>query len=204
MLSQLVRPMVRTQLQLLANSNATRSTLVTTIAHWLGFLGVRASVQQVDAVSNQIQVSLTVGKPDACNDRDWTKILENLTLSSANDNLPMMQPDQMSDQQKSKFYRLLAYVIQVGYPNQPVPDWEEIRPQVQTLGFLEDDLAGIRAALKVPQDIDHLMRDLDPDVAAIALSKAVNLALLDRQVNPTEDKALNLLLNAMKQSNPVS
>ncbi|MEL7521198.1 MAG: hypothetical protein AAGJ80_06210, partial [Cyanobacteria bacterium J06553_1] len=87
---------------------------------------------------------------------------------------------------------------------QPVPDWEEIRPQVQTLGFLEDDLAGIRAALKVPQDIDHLMRDLDPDVAAIALSKAVNLALLDRQVNPTEDKALNLLLNAMKQSNPVS
>lgn len=204
MLSQLVRPMVRTQLQLLANSNATRSTLVTTIAHWLGFLGVRASVQQVDAISNQIQVSLTVGKPDACNDHDWTKILKNLTLSGANDNLPMMQSDQMSDQQKSKFYRLLAYVIQVGYPNQPVPAWEEIKPQVQTLGFLEDDLAGIRAALKVPQDIDHLMRDLDPDVAAIALSKAVNLALLDRQVNPTEDKALNRLLEAMKQSNPVS
>lgn len=204
MLSQLVRPMVRTQIQLLAKSNATRSTLVSTIAHWLGFLGVQASVQQVDAVSNQIQVSLTVGKPEACNDHDWKKILDSLTLTDVEDYAPMIQPDQMSDRQKSKFYRLLAYVIQVGYPNQDMPDWEEIKPQIQTLGFLEDDLLGIRSALKVPQDIELLMKDLDPDVAAIALSKAVSLALLDRQVNPTEDQALNLLLNAMKQSTPAA
>lgn len=202
MLSQLVRPMVRTQIQLLAKSNATRSTLVTTIAHWLGFLGVQAKVQQVDAVSNKIQVSLTVGKPDACNDHDWEKILENLSLSGTKDSPSMTNPDQMSAQQKSKFYRLLAYVLQVGYPDQEMPDWDDLKPQIQILGFQEDDLAGIRAALKVPQDIDRLMENLDPDVAAIALSKAVNLALLDRQVNPTEDQALSLLLNAMKQSTP--
>lgn len=204
MLSQLVRPMVRTQIHLLANSNATRSTLVTTIAHWLGFLGVQASVQQVDAVSNQIQVSLTVGKPEACNDHDWGKILQNLTLNAANDDLPIIQPDQMSDQQKSTFYRLLAYIIQAGYPNQQMPDWDEMKPQVQALGFMEDDLAGIRAALKVPQDIDRLTKNLDPDVAAIALSKAVSLALLDHRVNSTEDQALSLLLDAIKQSAPVS
>jgi len=204
MLSKLVRPMVRTQIQLLANSNATRSTLVTTIAHWLGFLGVQAKVQQVDAVSNQIQVSLTVGKPEACNDHDWEKILENLTLVGTDDHPPMIKPDQMSASQRSKFYRLLAYVIQVGYPNQQVPDWEKLKPQIQTLGFQEDDLANIRASLKVPQNIEALMTDLDPDVAAIALSKAVNLALLDRQVNPTEDQTLTLLLNAMKQTTPVS
>ena len=179
--------MVRTQIQLLANSNATRTTLITTIAHWLGFLGVQASIQKVDAVSDQIQVSLTVGKPDACHDRDWEKILENLT-SGGNDHAPMVNPAQMSDRQKSKFYRLLAYV----------------EPQIQTLGFQEDDLVGIHAALKVPQDIDSLTEDLDPDVAAIALSKAVNLALLDRQVNPTEDHALNLLLEAMKQNAPAA
>ncbi len=204
MLSQLVRPMVRTQIQLLANSNATRSTLVTTIAHWLGFLGVQAKVQQVDAVSNQIQVSLTVGKPDACNDRDWEKILESLTLTGVDDHSLPLSPDQMSAQQKSKFYRLLAYVIQVGYPNQQVPDWEMLKPQIQALGFQEDDLASIRAALKVPQDIDALVKDLDLDVAAIALSKAVNLALLDRQVNPTEDEALTSLLNVMRQTTPIS
>jgi hypothetical protein len=42
-----------------------------------------------------------------------------------------------------------------------------------------------------------LMEGLDPDVAAIALSKAVGIALLDRQVNSGEDRALGALLKAM-------
>lgn len=204
MLSQLVRPMVRTQIQLLANSNATRSTLMTTIAQWLGFLGVQANVQKVDAISNQIQVSITVGKPAACNAHDWEKILKNLTLDGAEGHPSMIQPEQMTDQQKSRFYRLLAYVIQVGYPEQKVPAWEEIKPQIQILGFSEDDLAGIQSALKVPQNIDSLMKDLDPDVAAIALSKSVSLALLDHRVNSTEDQALSLLLDAIKQGTPAA
>jgi len=59
-------------------------------------------------------------------------------------------------------------------------------------------LLGIKAALKVPQSLEILMEGLDPDVAAIALSKAVGIALLDRQVNSREDKALSALLEAMK------
>jgi hypothetical protein len=196
MLSQIVRPMVRTQIRLLANSQATRSTLVSTIAQWLGFLGVRAQVTQIDAVSNQISVSITVGKPEACDTHDWQQILQNLNQSRTEEVVPAPQV-QMTPQQQSKLQRLMAYLIQVGSVEQP--DWEKIYPQLQTLGFEESTLLGIRSALKVPQSLDHLMEGLDSDVAAIALPKAVSIALLDRQVNPSEDKALSTLLEAMKQ-----
>jgi hypothetical protein len=196
MLSQIVRPMVRTQIRLLANSHATRSTLVSTIAQWLGFLGVRAQVTQIDAVSNQISVSLTVGKPEACDTHDWQQILQNLKQSKPEEEVTSSAQTQMTPQQQSKLQRLLAYVIQVGSSDQP--DWDKLYPQLQTLGFEESMLLGIRSALKVPQSLDHLMEGLDSDVAAIALPKAVSIALLDRQVNPSEDKALATLLEAMK------
>lgn len=197
MLSQIVRPMVRTQIRLLANSHATRSTLVSTIAQWLGFLGVRAQVTQIDAVSNQISVSLTVGKPEACDTHDWQQILQNLNQSKNEEEVVPSSQVQMTPQQQSKLQRLMAYLIQVGSVEQP--DWEKLYPQLQTLGFEESTLLGIRSALKVPQSLDHLMEGLDSDVAAIALPKAVSIALLDRQVNPSEDKALSTLLEAMKQ-----
>jgi hypothetical protein len=38
MLSKIVRPMVRTQIRLLANCQATRPTLIETISQWLSFL----------------------------------------------------------------------------------------------------------------------------------------------------------------------
>ncbi|MBD2069921.1 hypothetical protein H6F93_20780 [Leptolyngbya sp. FACHB-671] len=197
MLSQIVRPMVRTQIRLLANSQATRSTLVNTIAQWLGFLGVRAQVTQIDAVSNQISVSLTVGKPEACDTHDWQQILQNLNQSKTEEEVVPSPQVQITPQQQSKLQRLLAYVIQVGSSEKP--NWDKLYPQLQTLGFEESTLLGIRSALKVPQSLDQLMEGLDSDVAAIALPKAVSIALLDRQVNPSEDKALATLLEAMKQ-----
>lgn len=191
MLSQLVSPMVRTQIRLLANSQATRSTLMTTIAQWLGFLGVQAQVTHLDTATNQIQVSLTVGKPSACEANDWQKILTNLDQGKA-----IAPPlSVMTEQQERKLQRLLAYMIQAGEPN---ANWEVLAPQLQRLGFEEGMLLGIKSALKVPQSLEILMEGLDPDVAAIALSKAVGIALLDRQVNSCEDKALSALLEAMK------
>jgi hypothetical protein len=187
MLSQLVSPMVRTQIRLLANSQATRSTLVTTIAQWLGFLGVQAQVTHLDRATNQIQVSLTVGKPDACEAGDWQKILTNLDQGRA-----IATPlSVMSEAEERKLQRLLAYMIQVGEPN---TNWDKLAPQLQRLGFDEETMLGIKSALKVPQSLESLMAGLDPDVAAIALSKAVGIALLDRQVN----RALSALLEAMK------
>jgi hypothetical protein len=191
MLSQLVSPMVRTQIRLLANSQATRSTLMTTIAQWLGFLGVQAQVTHLDTVTNQIQVSLTVGKPTACEAHDWQKILTNLDQGKA----IAPPPSVMTEQQERKLQRLLAYMIQAGEPD---ANWEVLAPQLQRLGFEEEMLLGIKAALKIPQSLEILMEGLDPDVAAIALSKAVGIALLDRQVNSREDSALSALLKAMK------
>jgi len=192
MLSQLVSPMVRTQIRLLANSQATRATLMTTIAQWLGFLGVQAQVTHLDTATNQIQVSLTVGKPSACEANDWQKILTNLDQGKA---VAPSSPPVMTEQQERKLQRLLAYMIQAGEPD---ANWEVMAPQLQRLGFEEETLLGIKAALKVPQSLEILMEGLDPDVAAIALSKAVGIALLDRQVNSREDTALTALLEAMK------
>jgi hypothetical protein len=194
MLTQIVRPMVRTQVRLLANSQATYSTLVTTIAQWLGFLGVQAHVTQLQANSRQIQLSLTVGKPESCDEGDWEKILQNLQGSSASSTQTV--PQALTAQQERKLQRLLAYMIQVGNPEGL--NWDSLYLQLKSLGYAEDTLAGIRSALKVPQSIEQLTEGLDADVAAVALSKAVGVALLDRQVNPGEDRALAILLEAMK------
>lgn len=198
MLSQIVRPMVRTQIRLLANSQATYSTLVTTIAQWLGFLGVQANVTQLRTAANRIQLSLTVGKPEACEASDWERILHNLDKSDA-DAATQAGATALNPQQERKLQRLLAYVIQVGNPDGTV-EWNAIYPQLQTLGFDDMTLAGIRAALKVPQSFEQLMEGLDADVAAIALSKAVGITLLDRQVNSREDQALSALFEVMKRS----
>jgi hypothetical protein len=191
MLTQIVRPMVRTQIRLLANSQATYATLVKTISQWLGFLGVQASVTQLQANSKQIQLSLTVGRPESCDEDDWQKILDNLNQSNAEHVAPALTP-----QQERKLQRLLAYIIQVGNPNGV--NWDILSPQLQTLAFTEDTLAGIRAALKVPQSLEQLTEGLDPDIAAVVLSKAVGIALLDREVNEGEDRALSVLLETMK------
>jgi hypothetical protein len=202
MLSQIVRPMVRTQIQLLANCQATRATLVSTVAQWLGFLGVRAKVTHLDAGSGQIHIALTVDKPEACDPRDWQTILQKLEQGSKVEGSVQPLQAQMTEQQQMKLQRLLAYLIQVADPDQPI-HWETLQPQLHALGLDEQTLLGIRSALKVPQSLDRLMEGLEPDIAAVALPKAVSIALLDRQVNAHEDQALTTLLQAMKQTTKV-
>ncbi|MDX2239132.1 MAG: hypothetical protein NW224_00435 [Leptolyngbyaceae cyanobacterium bins.302] len=199
MLSQIVRPMVQTQTRLLANSRATRSTLVSTVSQWLGFLGVQAQVTQLQAESGKIHIALTVNKPDACDTHDWQQIIQNLSSSqSTHDNGLQVAEPQFTPKQQTCIQRLLAYLIQVGNPNEKV-EWEQLQPQLQAMGFDENTLLGVRSALKVPQSLDDLVDGLEPDVAAIALPKAVSLAMMDRQVNSSEDQALTALLQAMKR-----
>lgn len=197
MLSQIVRPMVHTQIRLLASCEATRSTLIKTVAKWLGFLGVAATVTHLEAGADQkIRVCLTVGKPEACDKDDWEKILYNLNKNALNQEESKITPP-MTPKQERKLQRLLAYVIQVGSTEQVV-NWEGIAPQLQTLGLNQEMLLGIKSALKVPQCLDQLIEGIEPDLAAIALPQAVSIALLDRQVNAGEDDALAALLKVMK------
>ncbi|MBW4583518.1 MAG: hypothetical protein KME42_28485 [Tildeniella nuda ZEHNDER 1965/U140] len=197
MLSQIVRPMVQTQIRLLANSRATRPTMVSTVAHWLGFLGVRAQVTHLDAGAGKIHISISVDKPEACDARDWQQILRNLNVAETEADAVVTNPAEFTPQQKGKMQRLLAYLIQVGNPDKPV-NWEQLQPQLQSLGLHEETMLGIRSALKVPQSLDDLLDGLDSDVAAVALPKAVSIAMLDRTVNVSEDQALMSLLKAMK------
>lgn len=197
MLSQIVRPMVQTQIRLLANSRATRPTLVSTVAQWLGFLGVRAQVTQLDAGAGKIHISITVDKPEACDTCDWQQILRNLNQSDTEADLVSTNAAQFTPSQQSKMQRLLAYLLQVGNPGQRL-DWETVAPQLQAIGLDETTLLGVRSALKVPQSLDDLVEGLDSDVAAVALPKAVSIALMDKLVNPSEDQALLTLLKAMK------
>lgn len=204
MLSQLVRPMVQTQIRLLANSRATRPTLVSTVSQWLGFLGVRAQVTRLDANSGKICISLTVDKPEACDVRDWQQILRNLTYAETEADAVSTDSVNFTPQQQSKMQRLLAYLLQIGNPDQAI-DWETLHPQLQGMGLSETTLMGIKSALKIPQSLDDLVEGLDSDVAAVALPKAVSIAMMDRQVNSSEDMALHALLEAMKQpqSSPI-
>ncbi|MGQ4650723.1 hypothetical protein [Lyngbya aestuarii] len=197
MLSQIVRPLVRTQIRLLANSQATRSTLISTITQWLSYLGVYAVVTQLNASSNKIQVSLTVGKPDSCDSSDWQQILNNLERNSETSCASKLSYEEMTPKQQSKLQRLLAYIIQVGDPENAV-NWDILYPQLRSIDLDEYMLAGIKSALKVPQSLDQLIEGIDPDLAAIALPFAVSIAFLDRRVNPHEDRTLTALFNAMK------
>lgn len=198
MLTQLVRPMVQTQLRLLANSRATRSTLISTVSQWLGFLGVRAQVTQLDSGADKIQISLTVDKPEACDPKDWQQILRNLNQAESEADLLSTTAAKFTPQQQSKMNRLLAYLIQIGNPGEPI-DWDALYPQLQSIGLDELTLMGIRSALKVPQSLEDLVEGLDSDVAAVALPKAVSIAMLDKRVNSSEDLALSTLLKAMRE-----
>ena len=196
MLSQIVRPLVNPQVRLLAKSKSTRSTLVQTISKWLGFLGVEAKVTKLGTVGDKIQVSITVGKPDTANDEDWQKITQSIGNTTLETEKSTDDSVSIPPEQQTKYQRVLAYAIQMSYLDNS-PDWEQIQPQLQGLGLEESMLLGIKSALKVPQSIDRLVKDLDADVAAVALSQTASIALRDRQINPREYQALHTLLEAM-------
>ena len=194
MLSQIVRPMVSTQIRLLAKTKTTRTTLIKTIAKWLGFLGVEATVTQLDTAGDKIKVSITVGQPKSSEDSDWQQILDNLDRDTSE--ALVLDAASIPADQQTKYQRIIAYAIQMSNPDSDT-DWEQIYPQLQLLGLEESMLLGVKSALKVPQSLDRLVKDLDADVAAVALSQTASIALLDRQVNPNEQQALQTLLAAM-------
>jgi len=197
-LSQIVRPLVRTQLRLLASTQATRSTLISTMAQWLGYLGVQAQVTQLKAHSGQIHVTLTVGKPDACDPHDWQQILHNLQENEASSHTPQLKYAELNSKQQGQIQRLLAHLIQVGATTANPIDWNTLYPQLQALELDEALLIGINSALKVPQSLDLLLEGLAPHIAEFALHQAVNIALLDKHITSQEDSTLTALLKVME------
>jgi len=191
MLSQIVRPLVDTQIRLLANSQATKKTLAQTISSWLGYLGVRTEVTQLIPNSDRISVSLTVGKPESCAQKDWQKILDNLTKSPSD--LTKSQSDDMEMAKLVQLSKLLAYIIQIGLPETEM-NWTILENQLSPLNLDSTTLGAVRSALKVPQSLSAIDK-LDPDLAASAFPLAVKIAWMDNQITASESEALKALLS---------
>ena len=191
MLSQIVRPLVDTQIRLLANSQATKKTLAQTISSWLGYLGVRTEVTQLIPNSDRISVSLTVGKPESCAQKDWQKILDNLTKSPSD--LTKAQSDDMEMAKLVQLSKLLAYIIQIGLPETEM-NWTVLENQLSPLNLDSTTLGAVRSALKVPQSLSAIDK-LDPDLAARAFPLAVKIAWMDNQITAAESEALKALLS---------
>jgi len=197
MLVQLVRPLVRTQVQMLTQAQSASGRLVGMVSQWLGYLGIHAEVTQLQTAGDRIQVSLCVGKPEQCTETEWQKILDNLNQ----DQSPSIEADAltylaMPPGQQSKVQRLLASILQASGQD-PLAEWATLRPRLATMGLNESMLVGIHSALKVPTPIELLVEQLEPEVAAFVLSKAIHIALLDQQISRAEDTALKALLNAV-------
>ncbi|MFZ4675524.1 MAG: hypothetical protein ACOYM4_07480 [Nodosilinea sp.] len=203
MLVQLVRPLVRTQVQMLAQAQSASGKLVGMVSQWLGYLGIHAEVTQLQTTGNRIQVSLCVGKPEQCTEAEWQQILDNLNqdvdASPAEDSLTYTA---MPPAQQSKVQRLLASILHASGQD-PLKDWATLRPRLVVMGMEESMLVGIQSALKVPMPMELLVEQLEPEVAAFVLSKAINMALLDHQISQAEDTALKALLNAVDRSGVV-
>ena len=197
MLSQIVSPLVDSQIRRLASSQATYSTLMETIAKWLSYLGVKAQVNYLAHRSGQIQVSLTVGKPNTCASDDWQQILHNLERQQSVSSLSTYE--QILPSQRTKLQRLFAYLIQISQPEKK-SNPHELSHLLHNLNLDEFMLLGIRSALKVPQSIDRLLKELDPDVVALALPQAMEIALSDRKLNRETETAIVAMLQATKSS----
>jgi len=191
MLNQIVRPLVDTQIRLLANSQTTETTLAQTISCWLGYLGVRTDVTQLIPNSDRITVSLTVDKPESCAQKDWQKILDN--LSNSHVEVPTAQSEEMEMAKLIQLSKLLAYLIQIGSSETEL-NWKVTQKQLAPLNLDSITLEAVRSALKVPQSLSAIDK-LDPDLAARAFPLAVKIAWMDDQVTAEESEALKALLS---------
>lgn len=197
MLVQLVRPLVRTQVQMLAQAQSASSKLVGMVSQWLGYLGIHAEVTQLQTTGNRIQVSLCVGKPEQCTEAEWQQILDNLNRDvNAAPAVDTLAYSAMPPAHQSKVQRLLAAILHASGQD-PLADWLTLRPRLMSMGMEESLLMGIHSALKVPMPMALLVEQLEPEVAAFVLSKAIHIALLDQQISQAEDTALKALLNAV-------
>ncbi|MEM1370386.1 MAG: hypothetical protein AAGG02_20775 [Cyanobacteria bacterium P01_H01_bin.15] len=200
MLVQLVRPLVRSQIQMLAQLPAVDSKLAGMVAQWLGYLGVHAEVIRLETSGKQIEVSLKVSKPEQCSEREWQQILGNLTCQNNFQEAEAagLTYEVMTSAQQSKVHRLLACVLQASNGNL-LDDWSEIQLQLAEIGIVGKLLAELRSAVRVVTPMELLVKGLEPEVASFALSKAIAIALMDKQINQAEDGALKTLLDALQQ-----
>lgn len=205
MLVQLVRPLVRSQILMLTRTPAADSKLSGMVAQWLSYLGVHAEVTQLSANGEVIEVALKVARPEQCNEAEWQQILNNLTRQAGapNAEAASLTYAALTPAQQRKVQRLLACVLQASREDL-TDSWPTIKPQLLALGLPEALLTELQAAVRVATPMELLVQNLEPEVAAFALSKAIAIALMDKHINQAEDDALKTLLTALQQDAPTA
>lgn len=198
MLSQIVRPLVDTQIRRLASSQNTYSTLIETIARWLSYLGVQAQVTYLTRQSEKIKVSLTVGKPDLCNSKDWQQILDNLDPQKTVS--PINCYDQLTSDQRRKLQRLFAYLIQISQPDKQ-NNFDLLSNSLNKLHLDDFMITGVKSALKVPQSVDRLLKQLESNVIALAFPQIMEIVLMHSQLNQETEIAVITMLTILKTAN---
>lgn len=197
MLDRLVQPLVRTQVQLLAQTHSASHKLISMISQWLGYLGIQASVTHLKTSNGKVQISLVVDKPEQCSEDEWQKILTNINQSRGAQVETELTYAKMSKSQQGKVHRLLAYVIRAGSPD-PTFIGHELKPRLVSMGLEEGMVLQIQSALKVPVVIEPLLEDLEPDIAAFVLSKAITIALIDQKISQDEDSILKAIYRVLE------
>jgi hypothetical protein len=200
MLDHLVRPLVRTQIQLLTQTQSASAKLMGMITQWLGYLGIEAHVSHLHVGEGQVKISLAVGKPEQCNPQEWQQILDNIAQTHGSEpQTDELTYAKLSSVQRRKVTRLLACVVQAGNPETSLGG-EALHQRLLTMG-LEPALAlEIKAAVRVPGVVETHLEDLEPEAAAFVLSKAIGIALIDSQISPAEDQALKSIYGALGQA----
>ncbi|MBE9032116.1 hypothetical protein IQ266_20465 [filamentous cyanobacterium LEGE 11480] len=198
MLDRLVRPLVRTQIQLLTKTQSASNKLMKLISQWLGYLGVQADVTQLQTQAGKIQISVAVGKPDQCSDSEWSQILCNINEGNpdAIDNTELTYA-QMPTPQQRKVEHLLAMIIHAGNPTIE-QEWDQLQPRLLAFDMNASLLTGIKTALHATTTLECLLTDLEPEVAAFVLSRAIRVALIDQQITPEEDTMLKAIYSAIE------
>lgn len=197
MLDRLVQPLVRTQVQLLAQTQSASTKLISMISQWLGYLGIQASVTHLKTNNGRVQISLIVDKPKQCSEDEWQQILTNINQSHATSTETELTYDTMSKSQQGKVHRLLAYVIRAGNPD-PALVGKGLQPRLVAMGMDEGMVLQIQSALKVPAVIEPLLEDLEPEIAAFVLSKAITIALIDQKISQDEDSILKAIYRVLE------
>ena len=161
------------------------------------YVGIPAQVNRIEAVSDQIHICLTVGKPEYTDAGEWNQVIENLCQSEDKTHVKSPTYRDITPDQQQQVHQILAHLIRSGAPDQDVL-WETVYPHLRVIDPDESMLNGVKSALENPQIIDPCTEELDPDVAEIALSQATKIALLHQHINVDVNSSLTILLNAMR------
>lgn len=86
--------------------------------------------------------------------------------------------------------QILAHMLLASYPEK---SWEDILPNLQSIGLHPNSLKAISAHLKAPQPLGALLDQMNQDFAILTFSRCYAIAQLDGTISPEEARVLEAM-----------